>query len=323
MNQHDFSLISSLYRSEAHLPHYLQQAAQTLESTAAAGLSAELVIVANDATAAESELLQAFAARPRNWTLQLLHTPREPLYASWNRGIGVSSGAAVGFWNVDDRRTAAGLVEGCAHIREGCELVEFPLDVQEKGRTRRAPPQFRPGRIHPRAGVGPFFMFTRALYEAAGPFNPHFRIAGDFEWAARPPVQGARCCHAGSSGGLFVLHEGNLSGGRSPLEWVEFNIVLLWRGLPQHLRPVDPDLMRRTWEEWGHSGGAIPPQAADWLWGPGAEERYRRYRREHEAPPLLRRARMALARRGLLHSIEWELLQRHPFAVRGDSGGAS
>jgi hypothetical protein len=120
-------------------------------------------------------------------------------------------------------------------------------------------------------------------------------------------VRNAPCQILDISGGEFVLHDSNLSGGHNLKEWVEFNIALIWYSNYEHLRPVDPQLMRDTWAAWGHMGSAIPEDIANWLWGEDAQARYFAYTRERNAHPLLRRVRLALARRGLLNSVEWEV----------------
>ncbi|PJF38200.1 MAG: hypothetical protein CUN55_18220, partial [Phototrophicales bacterium] len=130
-----------------------------------------------------------------------------------------------------------------------------------------------------------------------------------YEWSKRPAVRESVYQLIKTEGGLFRLHGNNLSNNTSPLEWVEWNIILIWHGGFEHLRPVDPVLMRETWESWGHQGGYIPDDVAQWLWGDGAQERYEAYRRERNSRPFLRRLRLALARRGLWHSVEWDVIQ--------------
>ncbi|MEL6526543.1 MAG: hypothetical protein AAFQ07_12630, partial [Chloroflexota bacterium] len=54
----DISLITSLYRSDEHLPTYIEAVEAVARDLA---LSLEVVIVANDATEAERHLLDTFA----------------------------------------------------------------------------------------------------------------------------------------------------------------------------------------------------------------------------------------------------------------------
>jgi glycosyltransferase involved in cell wall biosynthesis len=265
------SLITSLYRSEQHLLDYIQRVETVLaEST----VPLEIVVVANDATAVEFIMLEDFAQKKR---VKLLHCPRESLYASWNRGIAAAEGEMLGFWNVDDSRTVEGLEEGYRLLSEGTEIVDFAFEIEEAGQVKLAPPNYRPPSLRPRDTVAPFFVFRRSLFERAGQFNENFKIVGDYEWAAREAVRNAAYIASSVLGGRFVLHGDNLSGGRHPLEWVEFNMALLEHRAYHLLRPVNPALMRRLWEEWGKDYTTMPLALEKWFWGDGAERRFQDY----------------------------------------------
>ncbi len=308
----DISLITSLYRSDTHLPTYIKYVKAISEILQVHALSLEIVVVVNDATSTETRLLHDLLAL-ETLQVQVLSVPRETLYASWNRGINAASGAILGVWNVDDRRTADGLLNGYALFQadSALQLIDFPFLLRyEDGDTIYQQPQFKPKNYSPKTVAAPFFLFRRTLYEANGPFNEHFRITGDFEWCKRDLVRRARYAFSDVTGGTFVVHGGNLSTGTHPLEWVEINTVLVWHGAYAQMRPVDPDLMRESWQAWGHIGGSVPDHIARWLWGEGARERYEAYIRERNTHPLLRRIRLALARRGLWHSVEWDVHHR-------------
>lgn len=306
----DLTLITSLYQAKAHLPAYRAHAAAVIADVRRAGLTAELVLVANGPSADERRAVEQLAAEARQAgaTVIIQYVARETVYASWNRGVRASTGACIGVWNVDDVRYAAALVEGARLIADGCEVVDFPF-VQLVRRNwfgafttfRRTvyPAPFDPARITPRAGFGPFFLFARALYERAGGFDERFRITGDFEWSARETVRAARACHGKALGGEFVLHGANLSGARSPLEWVEHNTVLLRHGQWDALRPVDPSLMRTTWEAWGSQGQDVPPEVAARLWGADAEAFRQHWERARLAAKVRRIPRNVLDRTGL------------------------
>lgn len=289
------SLITSLYRSEKHLPLYIQRVNAVL---AEATIPLEIVIVANDATNEEKRLLAAFADERR---VQIIHCERETLYASWNRGIASATGDFFGAWNVDDNRTLAGLVEGQRLLAEA-EIVDFAYLIIKGKQEQLIPAPYQAESNSPKAGLSPFFLARRSLYERAGVFSPQFRITGDFEWSKRPIVRQAKYSPSTVIAGHFYLHGDNLSGGANPLETVEFNIALLWHGGGDLLRPVEPSLMRQNWEAWGHQAGTIPDELAQWLWGAGAEDRYKAYQQERSRHPFIRRLRQALIRRGLLRS---------------------
>ncbi|MCU0512455.1 MAG: glycosyltransferase [Anaerolineae bacterium] len=307
----DVTLITSLYRGEAHLPAYGERVRQLLAALAAAGLALEVLVVANAATPAERSRLAALPVR-------VLHTDRETLYASWNRGVAAAGADIFGFWNVDDARDPAALVAACAHLRAGFTLVDAPLRVVQTwrrfGRTWQRqsvrPVPYDPVAFSRHHGLGPFALLHRDLYAQVGGFDAHFRIAGDLEWGGRAQAW-ARFTALAQPGGTFYLHGGNLSSTGSPLQAVEDNIIFLRRRQWSQLRPAEPVLMQSLWDTWGSQGAALPAAVADWLWGPGAAARYARYRQEQRLPRLAQRGLLSLARRGLLHSEIWAL--RHTF----------
>ena len=278
----DISLITSLYRSDAHLAQFTNHVLRVAAAVQEAELSVEFILVANDPTGYEREFtgrLAALLGMNRYVTAKVITVERESLYASWNRGVRAASGQCVGFWNVDDVRTAEALIECSRLVEAGNKVVDFPFTLVLKRkrlglfpaeRHRHIPAQYDPARIHPRTGFGPFFMFARPLYEQAGPFDEHFRIVGDFEWSAREAVRSAPYARGTALGGPFVQHGGNLSGSQAPQEWVEHNTILLRHGQWDAVRPVDPDLMRSCWFEWGDTGIEVPEDVADRLWGAGA-----------------------------------------------------
>ncbi|RMG88611.1 MAG: glycosyltransferase, partial [Chloroflexi bacterium] len=224
--------------------------------------------MANDAQPEERELLEKLASDVDDLDVQLLFVPRETLYASWNRGIQQARGDILGFWNVDDVRYPDALI--VAHkifTEQRVELVDCGFILQQGRDIRYVSATFNPESLSPKTIAGPFFLFHRKLYKKAGSFNDYFCIAGDYEWSKRPAVRESVYQLIKTEGGLFRLHGNNLSNNTSPLEWVEWNIILIWHGGFEHLRPVDPVLMRETWESWGHQGGYIPDDVAQWLWG--------------------------------------------------------
>lgn len=300
------TLVTSLYRTEAHLPTYIRRADALFAALNQAGLTLQIILVANDATFQERDLLEPFAARYPH-QIRLMQVPRESVYASWNRGFEQADAPLMGPWNVDDERLATGLIAAHEKFQDGAALLDAPYAIEHNDTKTQQPVEYQSDCISPKCGVGPFFLFSKILYEQAGAFNPNFRIAGDFEWSKRPIVREAAYAPMTELGGIFQLHDDNLSGGHSPREWVEFNIALLWHSNQPQLRPVEPNLMLEAWEAWGHTGAELSAEQQDWLWGTEAQDRYMQYTRERQANPLARRVRLALARRGLWQSVEWDV----------------
>jgi hypothetical protein len=277
------SIITSLYRAEAHLSAYRARVLDVVAQVQAAGLALEVVLVANDPTPGEQDHLRRLVDALGGSAIRL-DVPHESLYASWTRGIAASSGLCLAIWNADDERYADALIEGYRLIADGCEIVDFPFAALREIRwlglfttrhQRRLPCQYDPVNFRRKARTGPFFMFSRAVYDRVGPFDGHFLIAGDFDWCARPAARAAKFCTGTALSGTFFLHGTNLSGSGNPLEAAEDVVVLLRQGLWDELVPADPDLLAACWSEWGDLGTRdLPPDLQDRLWGAGAGERW-------------------------------------------------
>lgn len=316
------ALISSLYRCERHLPTFSAALFGFAKRITQAGLAVHYLPIVNDASQSEREQIDKLArainaAYHGRMTPQ--YVPRESLYASWNRGLNLSDAEAFGFWNADDIRSADAFLVGCRALQDGADLVDFDFTrvaiVRRMGlfsRTERllVPCLYDPAQFSRRNGIGPFFMARRSLYDAVGPFDANFQIAGDTEWASRA-FHISRFQRIPSSGGDFVVHGENLSNTGSGREDIEVNIIHMRRGNWHELRPADPDAMRAAWQMWGSQGRIVlPAEHAEYLWGAGAQTRWRRYQRERRQPAGLRRLRLALAARGWLHSEEWTAARR-------------
>ncbi len=321
----DVALITSTYRSEAYLEAYTRNVITLAKKCHEAGVALELVVVANEPSAAEQQALQRLRdMAPDGLGVTLAAVPRETVYASWNRGASLASAPMISFWGIDDTRYAPAIVEGAALLRAGCDVAYFPYEVRtavDWGWFRTTDSTLYPARPFDAAlfaskmSLGPFWMTSRAFYQRVGPFNEHFRVCGDFEWAQRALRVEGRFCPAQQVGGRFVVHGGNLSANTNPQKIVEENVIFLWYGLPEKLRPADPQLMRQTWDGWAGGAHPLPPATADWLWGEGARERqeawllqWRARQRRDNLLRLPRRVvdaaglRPALARLGLMRS---------------------
>ena len=316
------AVISSLYRCEQHLPTFTAAVFGFAKRVSESGISAHYLPIVNDATRREREQIDRLASEINahyygRMTPQ--YVPRETLYASWNRGLASTQAPYFTFWNADDFRSADALREGYSALQSGANLVDFDYtrvrQVKRFGlfpREQRihVPCMFDGERFTRRAGIGPFFMASKSLYAQVGPFDPNFQVAGDTEWASRaaPSVKFHR---AKANGGDFIVHGDNLSNTGGDREDIEVNIIFMRLGTWGQLRPTNPAAMREAWETGGNPGRiTIPPEEADFLWGPAAEARWRRYQSERRQAPALRRLRLALAARGLMRSVEWAMAQR-------------
>lgn len=316
------AIISSLYRCEAHLPQFSAALFGCAKALSKAGIPVQYLPIVNDATRQERAQIDRLAQEINSryyGAMQPQYVKRESLYASWNRGLAIAQAQYFAPWNADDIRSAKALIEGYNALKAGADLVDFgftrvtrrkrlgflPYDERSEN-----PCLYDPQHFTRRNGLGPFFMASRSLVERVGAFDDAFLVAGDMEWASR--LHGIARFHAGQAlGGDFTVHGGNLSNTGSETEEIEVNIIFLRRGDWGQLRPVDPLAMRAAWEGWGNRAGKrLPTNVTAFLWGPGAENRWRRYRRERRQPARLRHIRLALAARGWIHSEEWAISRR-------------
>ena len=316
------AVISSLYRCERHLPAFTAAVFGFAKRVSESGISVHFVPIVNEATRREREQIEQLASEINSHYFGRMtpqYVPRETLYASWNRGLAATQAPFFTFWNADDFRAAAALIEGYRALQSGANLVDFDYTrVRQVKRFRlfareeriAVPCMFDGERFSRRNGIGPFFMARRTLYATVGPFDANFEVAGDTEWASRalPRVKFQR---GSADGGDFVVHGDNLSNSGGDREDIEVNIIFMRRGAWDQLRPANPRAMRKAWESWGNPEQiAIPAAEADFLWGSAAEGRWKRYQSERNQAPALRRLRLALAARGLMHSVEWSMAQR-------------
>jgi len=233
------SITSSLYKTEKFLKNWQKNLIVFATEAKIIGLGFEINAIANEPSEAELEILNELKKEP--W-FNLHIIPRESFYASWNRGVQVANADTVTSWNVDDKRNAKAILAGLKKIEAGAELVYFPFIYKRYMRVMRFdllvkrilvnPPIFNREKFSREMHCGPFYLFTKSLYEKIGPYDETFCIAGDYDWCTRA----ARVSDLEKSdtlAGIFEKRDGTLSGGKNPLQEEEnsrvtqsFNFVL-------------------------------------------------------------------------------------------------
>jgi glycosyltransferase involved in cell wall biosynthesis len=287
----DISIVTSLFRSDEFLPAYVRVVSKTAAALHKAGVSLEVVIVANDASPNERSLIEKFIAGADTFRVVPLYVLRESVYASWNRGIQASGGRVIGFWNADDIRDVGALIEAHQSLSaSGNRVIYFPYTVVWIVRWWKLAIPWK--HLHPalpfsrerfsrKMKAGPFFMFTREVYNEVGPFDSRFKIVGDLEWATR--AMGFTDFYAGKEhSGQLVVHGSNLSGVWHPLENVEKNMIYLMHGMPEEIMPADPDLMHQVWNEWNIQGVTLSDATQEKLWGKNAADDWRKWQVEQQ-----------------------------------------
>jgi len=317
------SIISSLYRIEAHLPQFTASVRKFAEQIHDAGIDVTYLPIVNDATPTERDAIDQLADAINSaghGTMTPHYIGRETLYASWNRGVKLSDTPYFTFWNADDIRDVSAFIEGYRALQDGATLVDFLFHVvtvkkrlglfpfEARTRSRML---FHTAPFARKNGVGPFFMVNRDLYEQVGEFDENFRVTGDMEWAERTlPV--VKFYPAKQVGGHFYIHGDNLSNTGTNREDIEVNIIFMRLRRWDKLIPADPSAMREAWDTWGNRDDIIlPDDVSDFLWGDGAESRWQKFQAERNQPQWLRGLRLRLASRGIIHSAEWDVAQRN------------
>jgi glycosyltransferase involved in cell wall biosynthesis len=317
------SIVTSTYRAEAYLPKYIRHALEVSWQLANQGITVEYVMIANDPTPQELQSLHEF--RREHGNVHLIEVVREGVYASWNRGVRAAQGEIVGFWNVDDVRFSEPLIDGVQAIRGGCQLVYFAHTVVRTDNRWQLRPHYQtydaipydPDAHRRRMKCGPFFIFARSLYDQVGAFDERFNIAGDWEWCIRA-TQVTDFCPIDRVAGYFWLHGANLSDVGNPAQTAEENIIRLMQGDDHLVVPIQPDVMRRTWERFD-----IPVSAEMQIrmWGAGAAERAvnyaiarRRARQRAKMETAIRYIpRQVIDRTGLRpHLARFGIVKNHP-----------
>lgn len=115
------------------------------------------------------------------------------IYDAFNRGLKISTGDAIGFLNADDVYESGSVLGEVAREFErsdadiifGDVLLVRPLELDRVVRYYSSH-KFSPSRLaRGFIPAHPAMFVRRTVYEHFGGFNPSYRIAGDFEWAAR------------------------------------------------------------------------------------------------------------------------------------------
>ena len=248
------TLISSLYKPEEYLDGYLKRLKDFACDISGRAHGFEIVIVSNDTSVAAPNKLEKFVKtnNAENW-LRVCHVSRESLYASWNRGVALAKNDIIGFWNVDDARYPDAVVDAVKLVKEnGAELVYFPFIIKWYLKffgwsflvkwKKIIPPVFDKREFIRSMYCGPFFIFTKSLYEKVGPFDEQFKIVGDFDWCIRTAKISDKFSRSDKIAGVFGRYYGsNLSGGNQR-HAAENNIVYIRHGVEDKIQPVSVDL---------------------------------------------------------------------------------
>lgn len=213
-------IVTSLYRSDKHLASFLRHAVKVHAGLRRHGIVFEHLLIINDPTDTERKL-SAHLSPP----FRVIVVPREPIYATWNRGIQETTAPIITFWGVDDIRFVTALLRGIEAIGKGFDAVYFPFIYLRYIRAMGfkllakiwvfSPPRYNPERFKTEMHAGPHFMAHRRAFDTNGCFDETFTIAGDFDWWSRFAGTHLKACRIGAISGIFTNDGTTLSGSRS------------------------------------------------------------------------------------------------------------
>ena len=248
------SIVVSVFHSERYIHRFVRNVHRFAEEIQPfPWLSVEIVLVLNSPSAKELREIRGLSGiECSQLRMQRTSVPKETLYASWNRGIAMARGDVLGFWNVDDARFGAAVAEAAVAIHRGARLVYFPLVSETRWRkwgfipqARRVvveAPEFDCDAFRRNFLIGPFFMFSRDLYGAVGPFDEQFYITGDLDWSLRAmeATSFTRCC---TIAGVFLNEWRGLSMSGSERAVAEHKVICARHGLADCLQQVSGSLL--------------------------------------------------------------------------------
>lgn len=220
------SIITSLYNSQDHLATYIHNTEECSLALTQAGIIHEFLIIFNSPNELEKEFLRQLQTKAHIPT-RIIICDREPLYATWNRGIKEAAYPHITFWNVDDNRFPNAIIGGLQRMQEGFDVVYFPFiykryvkifgfKVLVKIKITKTIP-FDQTLFLKGMYIGPFFMVRKSIFDKVGFFDDTFKIAGDFDWAVRATKSGVKFIKSDIIGGTFTNDGTTLSGSRSDL----------------------------------------------------------------------------------------------------------
>lgn len=204
------SALVSAYNSEKWLPG-------RLDNLLAQGLGEQLEILVIDSGSQQNEASLVAEYQRRHTNIVYLRTPRESLYAAWNRAIGLARGRYLTSANCDDRLGQGGLraLLDCLQddprldlvYADGWQTSDPEAVLSWDGHSphqlvRRA--RYRHQRLLLNCIVGPQPVWKRSLHDQLGLFDGSFEVAGDWEFWLRLAENKKTLFHLDRPLGLYL-----------------------------------------------------------------------------------------------------------------------
>lgn len=227
------TIITSLYKSEKYLKRFLQKLTFVDIDLSRNNIDHEFLIISNSTNSKEKRILDV----KKDANIKILFCEREPLYATWNRGIRESKYNIFCFWNVDDVRFSEAIIDGINKIKDkNADIVYFPFvykryvnifDIKILIKKKIIdPPEFVYKNFAKEMHCGPFFMTTKKSIEKNGFFDEEMKISGDFDWCVRAVKSNLIFIKCSTVAGIFTNDGTSLSGSKNVLQQKENTIIL-------------------------------------------------------------------------------------------------
>lgn len=152
----------------------------------------EVLVIDSGSPQGESAIAAEFAARHPQ--IRVLRTEREPLYAAWNRAIGLARGRYLSNANTDDRHRpdyferAVALLEarpevGLVYADQLLSTTENETfeQCQARGARVRRWPDYAPVELIERCITGSQPVWRADMHRQVGLFDLSYRIAADYD----------------------------------------------------------------------------------------------------------------------------------------------
>ena len=257
--------IVSTYKAERFIRGCLEDLlAQTIAS------ELEIIVIDSGSPQRESEICREIA--DRHAQVVLLRTEREPLYAAWNRAIGMARGKYLTNANTDDRHRSDGLERLAAALEahpdvglvyadqyiSPSENETFDECVARESKVMRLP-EFSRSQLLVGCLTGSQPMWRRAIHEEVGLFDLRYGIAADYDMWLRMAEHHPFLKVPGTLG-VFYDSPNTLSGAsnqaRVDHETMAIQLVHLarpaWSCLPGIRKRLAAELFRRGYRHVEH-----------------------------------------------------------------------
>jgi hypothetical protein len=151
----------------------------------------ELVVIANDPQPREQALLDGFAHTHHQ--VKVVAVPREPISASLNRALEISTAPIIGMGNVDDLRTSTSLEAQVSALEAnedaqfcyGTFTVTYEFPPRPGGSRVVRVPETDDEEFTRSMLLGPFYIWRRTRDHATRYFDEQLRVGADFDHAIR------------------------------------------------------------------------------------------------------------------------------------------